>query len=108
MTSHEHPGIQGYRNFLKDRDGDADVYGDTLSRREAFFQRIEQEPVRSQRVFDRDTFLRNLRRTKPEPELDEAMLWLLATAKSNQSERFGVELGRLYGRGPQEGDAADE
>jgi hypothetical protein len=28
------------------------------------------------------------------------MLWLLATAKANQGERFGVELGKLYGLTP--------
>jgi hypothetical protein len=60
--------------------------------------------VRSKLRFGRDTFLRNVVRKRPEPGLDERMLWLLATAKANQSERFGVELGRLYGRGPREDD----
>jgi hypothetical protein len=55
-------------------------------------------------VFDREVFLRNMARTQPEPGLDERMLWLLATAKANQSERFGVELAKLYGRTPTEDD----
>ena len=99
--------ILGYRRFLEVRDGDPDVYSDTLSRREEFFRRIEGDPVRSERVFDRDTYLRNVLRRRIEPGLDERMLWLLATAKANQSERFGVELGKLYGRGPAE-DAGPE
>ncbi len=97
-------GILGYRRFLRGRDGEPDLYRDTLSRREEFFHRIQTEVVRSKRRFDRDTFLRNVVRKRPEPGLDEHMLWLLATAKANQSERFGVELGRLYGRGPSEDD----
>ncbi len=89
--------ILGYRSFLEARDGEADPQGDTLARREAFFREVEAWPVSSRRVFDRDRFLRNLARPRPEPGLDERMLWLLATAKINQSERFGVELGKLYG-----------
>jgi glycosyltransferase involved in cell wall biosynthesis len=36
------------------------------------------------------------------------MLWLLATAKLNQSERFGVGLGELYGRGEDRFDVQPE
>jgi hypothetical protein len=89
--------IQGYRTFLAARDGEPDPQRDTLSRREAFFRAVEARPVRSRRVFDRAVFLRNVARARPEPGLDPGMLWLLATAKVNQSERFGVELGKLYG-----------
>lgn len=96
------PTILGYRRFLAARDGQADLARDTLSRREEFYRRIEAEPVRSRRCFDRAVFLRNLRRRRPEPGLDERMLWLLATAKANQAERFGVDLGKLYGRIPDE------
>ncbi len=99
--------ILGYRRFLEARDGAPDLYRDTLSRREEFFQRIETEVVRSKLRYDRDTFLRNVVRKRPEPGLDERMLWILATAKANQNERFGVELGRLYGRGPREDDVPE-
>jgi hypothetical protein len=102
MTSS--PAILGYRRFLEARDGTPDAEHDTLSRREAFFRAIEERPVRSARVFDRTAFLRNVARARPEPGLDERMLWLLATAKVNQGERFGVELGKLYGMAAEEGD----
>jgi hypothetical protein len=89
--------ILGYRSFLESRDGEPDPQRDRLPRREAFFLDVEERPVRSRRVFDRAVFLRNVARARPEPGLDPRMLWLLATAKVNQSERFGVELGKLYG-----------
>ena len=41
--------------------------------------------------------MQNLRRRQPESGLDRAMLFLLATAKLNQAERFGVGLGETYG-----------
>ena len=41
--------------------------------------------------------MRNLRRRRPEPGVDRQMLFLLATAKLNQAERFGVGLGETYG-----------
>ncbi len=88
----------GYLAFLRARDGDADLLRHTLSRREAFFDRLAREPVRSRRAVDRETFLRNLARRRPEPGLDDRMLWLLATAKANQAERFGVGLSELYGK----------
>lgn len=97
--------ILGYRRFLELRDGSADVYRDTLSRREEFYLRLESQPVRSRRAFDRTRFLRNLEGRRPEPGLDPRMRWLLATALANQAERFGVELGKLYGRAP--GEDAD-
>jgi hypothetical protein len=92
----ENESILGYRKFLETRDGSPDLYRDTLSRRESFFRGVEERPVRSRRVFDRAIFLRNFASPRPEPGLDRHMLWLLATAKMNQGERFGVELGKLY------------
>ena len=88
----------GYLAFLLARDGEADLLRHTLSRREAFFDRLVREPVRSRWAVDRETFLRNLARRRPEPGLDDRMLWLLATAKANQAERFGVGLAELYGK----------
>jgi hypothetical protein len=87
----------GYLAFLIARDGEPDVLRHTLSRREAFFDRLARDPVRSRLRFDRDTFARNLARRRPERGLDERLLWLLATARANQAERFGVGLGELYG-----------
>jgi hypothetical protein len=39
-----------------------------------------------------------MKRRRPETGLDPRLLWLLATAKSNQAERFAVGLNELYGR----------
>jgi len=91
-------GIEGYRDFLARRDGEADLLNRRLENREQFFHKLEANPVRSAHPADRPTFLRNLRRRRPEPGLDRKMLFLLATAKLKQAERFGVGLGETYGR----------
>src|SRR5437667_12649619 len=90
--------MDGYRAFLVARDGEPDLERNRLARREEFFARLACAPVRSGVRLDRATYLRNLARARPEPGLDERMLWLLATAKANQAERFGVGLAELYGR----------
>ncbi|WP_343602444.1 hypothetical protein [Mycobacterium sp.] len=90
-------GIDGYRDFLKRRDGEADVLNRRLASREEFFTSLEANPVRSRHPADQPTFLRNLRRRRPEKGLDKKMLFLLATAKLNQAERFGVGLAETYG-----------
>ncbi|KZS80978.1 hypothetical protein [Mycobacterium persicum] len=100
-------GIDGYREFLARRDGEADLLNRRLTNREKFIKDLEAHPVRSARPADRSTFLRNLRRRRPEPGLDPKMLFLLATAKLNQAERFGVGLGETYGRNSAE-DVAPE
>lgn len=97
-----HNGIEGYRDFLAKRDGEADLLNRRLTNRELFFDQLEEHPVRSAKPVDRQTFLRNLRRRRPEPGLDPTMLFLLATAKLNQAERFGVGLGETYGRNSDE------
>ncbi|WP_310773582.1 hypothetical protein [Mycobacterium sp. Z3061] len=94
--------IEGYRDFLARRDGEADLLNRRLAKREQFFEELEASPVRSAHPADRATFLRNLRRRRPEPGLDRKMLFLLATAKLNQAERFGVGLGETYGRNSDE------
>jgi hypothetical protein len=95
-------GIEGYRDFLARRDGEADLLNRRLANREHFFTELERNCVRSVHPADRTTFLRNLRRRHPEPGLDPKMLFLLATAKLNQAERFGVGLGETYGRNSDE------
>jgi hypothetical protein len=91
-------GIDGYRVYLARRDGEADLLNRRLANREEFFAALEADPIRSARRIDRDVFARNLRRRRPEPGVDRDMLFLLATAKLNQAERFGVGLGETYGR----------
>jgi hypothetical protein len=91
-------GIDGYRTYLAHRDGEADLLNRRLANREDFFTSLQADPVRSSHRIDRSVFLRNLRRRRPEPGLSREMLFLLATAKLNQAERFGVDLGDTYGR----------
>ena len=90
-------GIDGYRTYLEKRDGDADLLNRRLASREEFFNGLEADPVRSRHVIDERVFTRNLRRRRPEPGVDRQTLFLLATAKLNQAERFGVGLGETYG-----------
>src|SRR3954464_1672586 len=90
-------GIDGYRTYLEKRDGEADLLNRRLGSREEFFKGLEADPVRSTHSIDRHVFMRNLRRRRPEPGVDREMLFLLATAKLNQAERFGVGLGETYG-----------
>jgi len=89
--------IDGYRIYLEKRDGDSDLLNRRLARREEFFNGLEADPVRSTRRVDQGVFTRNLRRRRPEAGLDRETLFLLATAKLNQAERFGVGLGETYG-----------
>jgi len=91
-------GIEGYRQYLAERNGTPDLLRRRLERREDFCAAIEAQPVRSCRRIDRDAFLHNLRRRHPEAGLSRELAWLLATAKLNQAERFGVGLGETYGR----------
>jgi hypothetical protein len=97
-------GMDGYRAFLARRDGAPDQRLHTLAAREAFFATLAASPLRSQAAIDGDAYRRNLRRRRPERGLDERVLWLLATAKANQAERFGVGLSELYGRVPSADD----
>jgi hypothetical protein len=90
-------GIDGYRDYLARRDGDADLLHRRLAGREEFFGALEANPVRSTHPVDPRVFARNLRRRRPESGVDQKMLFLLATAKLNQAERFGVGLGETYG-----------
>jgi hypothetical protein len=90
-------GIDGYRAYLQRRDGEADLLNRRLASREESFAALEANPVRSTHRVDRQVFARNLRRRRPEPGVDRQLLFLLATAKLNQAERFGVGLGETYG-----------
>jgi hypothetical protein len=87
-----------YLAFLVARDGAPDMARHTLARREELFERLAGAPLRSRRGLDHACFDRNLARRRPEAGLDRRMLWLLATAKANQAERFGVGLAELYGK----------
>jgi len=94
----EDRGIVRYREFLVARDGAADLLRHRLAKREAFFDDLARRPVRSSAAVDRATYFRNMARRRPEHGLEPRMLWILATAKANQAERFGVGLAELLGR----------
>lgn len=91
-------GVAGYREFLLRTEGAADPLRLQLSRRERFFTEFEASRPRARYVADRDTFLHCLHTARVNPRHDRRLLWLVATAKLNQSERFGVGLGELYGK----------
>ncbi len=83
-----------YLAYLRDRDGIPDLTTRRCGVREAFFASIDAAPCRWEGAppVDQAVFDRNHRAASPEPELDRAALWALATAKTNRAERFGVEL----------------
>jgi hypothetical protein len=101
-------GVVGYREFLVRTDGAADPLRCQLATRERFFAEFEANRPTARFVPDRDVFLRNLRRSRPQAGLDRRMLWLLATAKLNQAERFGVGLGEVYGKEQDKFDSEPE
>lgn len=88
-------GVPAYRAFLIRTDGAADPVRFQLAERERFFAEFESNRPRARYEADRKVFLRNMRASHPDATLDRRMLWLLATAKLNQSERFGVGLGEV-------------
>jgi hypothetical protein len=90
--------VARYLEVCVARDGEPDFARHRLSRREAFFERIESDRVTAPAPIGRESFLANLARRRPEPGLSERALFLLATARVNQAERFGVGLAELYGR----------
>lgn len=83
-----------YLSYLRARDGVPDLRARRFDVRERLFAEIDASPVRWQGKLpiDPEVFHRNHLAASPEPGLDEATLWALATAKTNRSERFGVEL----------------
>jgi hypothetical protein len=91
-------GLRRYSEFLLARDGEADLLRQRLSKREEFFDDIARNPIRSRALIDPATYFRNMAHGRRETGLEPRMLWLLATAKANQVERFGVGLAELLGR----------
>lgn len=91
-------GIEGYRAYLRERNGEADLLNRRLAHREEFFAKIEANPVRSRRVIDPEVFERAMQSRRPASDMSPELAFLLATAKLNQAERFGVGLGETYGK----------
>ncbi len=91
-------GIARYRQFLEMRDGEVDFVRRRLSKREDFLNQLARNSVRASAPIDREAYIRGLSNRRIERGLNAQTLWLLATAKANQGERFGVGLAELLGR----------
>lgn len=95
-----------YLAYLKGRDGRLDFGRRTLSGREPFFERLAADPVRTDAPLDREAFHRNHAAKRPERGLSREVLWLLAIAKANRTEYYGMEQ-HIVVNGILDGDAAD-
>jgi hypothetical protein len=96
--------LSAYGRFLAERDGEPDVERRVLPRREAWFAELEKKPVAWRGPIDTEGFSLQQRGERT-GALDARTVWLVAIAKSNEGERYGVEieLERFYGP-----DAANE
>lgn len=97
-----------YLEHLRARDGMPNLEQRSFDVRECFFAGIDARPVSwvGDLPVDPATFARNHTRAHPEPGLDEATLWALATAKTNRAEAFGVDM-KINHVGADGGDVDD-
>jgi hypothetical protein len=91
-------GVDQYRRFLQRTEGAADAIRFRLERREGFFAELEASQPQARYRPDGDIFRRSMFVRRSSGSLSPEMLWLVATAKLNQAERFGVGLGELFGK----------
>jgi len=101
-------GVPAYRDFLLRTEGRANVLKYTLENREKYFEELEKHPIRSKYQPDKEAFKQALFSRKTDPTRDRKLQWLIATAKLNQSERFGVGLGEAYGKDQDKLDTQSE
>lgn len=85
---------QDYLTYLRARDGVPDFTTRRFDVRERFFQEVDAAPQRwvGPLPVDQATFNHHHLRHDPSLSLTPALLWALATAKTNRAEAFGVEL----------------
>ncbi len=95
-----------YLEYLKRREGRLDFSSRSLARREPFFEGLARDPVRSELPLDRPLFRRNHDASRPDAGLSRDMLWLLAVAKANRTEHFGMEV-HIVVNGILDGDRAN-
>jgi hypothetical protein len=81
--------LDAYLAFLRERDGEPDMQARTLSERERFFDALDQAPHRSSIEIDANAFADGLAGAAV---TDRRLVWLLAAAKANRGERYGVDL----------------
>jgi hypothetical protein len=105
MSQTEQRAFRGaYLRYLEARDGLPDLATQRFSRRELLFAALDAAPCAwvGAPPVDQERFDRNHARRRPEPNLDAATLWALATAKTNRAERFGVEYSVKHGAPPRD------
>jgi hypothetical protein len=83
--------LDAYLHFLRARDGEDDLESRTLSRREQRMRAIEASPVVWRGEIDEPGFRRCLAGERG-TQLDARTEWVLAAAKANEGERYGVEI----------------
>ena len=83
--------MQRYLEFLAERDGELDLEARILPARESFFDDLEEKLVEWDGDIDYEGFFRHFLAADSVP-IDPRTVWLVAIAKSNESESYGVEL----------------
>jgi hypothetical protein len=98
--------LAAYARVLEERNGAIDLPSRTLSHREAHLRELESTPIHFRGEIDREAFLQRFFGTGS-PPIDARTLWLVAIAKANEGESYGVdqELKRLVARGSEGMDA---
>ena len=79
--------------FALERDGDPDVRGRTLARREAFFRSFAEQPMSDWEgpPVDPDAFARWHRGTESLAGAPPLVAWLVKVARANEGEGWGVD-----------------
>ena len=90
-------GIDGYRDYLARRDGDADLLNRRLAGREEFFQRWRRTPSARPVQSIGACSCRTCAAADPSRGSTGRCCFCWRPAKLNQAERFGVGLGETYG-----------
>lgn len=95
--------LRSYLQFLRERDGELDLHGRRLPAREALFEDLSRKPVEWEGPIDYEGFFQHFH-SAGAPAIDARTVWLVAIAKSNESESYGVELelARFFRRGGSE------
>src|SRR5262245_37509432 len=83
---------EAHLRMMRERDGDLDPRRGSLPRRDAVLERLARERGSwSGAPLDANAYARHARRPSP-AALDPRLVWLLAAARANQGEQYGIEL----------------
>jgi hypothetical protein len=83
--------LEGYDRFLAERDGRIALASRTLSTREQFFEDLDRKPVEWVGGIDYEGFHEHVVGRR-RGELDPHTAWLVAVARANEGEAYGVDL----------------